>query len=244
MLSIAGFDPSGGAGVLADIKTFEANHVLGFGINTSITIQNENEFNKIYWLPIQQINEQLAILFKVYKINFVKIGLVENLEILNAICDELFRLNNQIRIIWDPIFESSSGFLFHSKFNENDLKKLLQKIYLITPNTNEAKILFTTDNPETIISKGYTASTNILLKGGHKTTVDANDVLISEKSYQIIEADRINNAAKHGSGCVLSAAIIANLANNKSIFDACIEAKKYISRYLISSENLLGFHLD
>ncbi|MEY4876179.1 MAG: hypothetical protein RL708_1328 [Bacteroidota bacterium] len=242
MLSIAGFDPSGGAGVLADIKTFEANDVLGFAINTSITVQNENEFSKIYWQPIQQIKEQLEILFKIYEINFVKIGLIENFEMLNAICDELLRLNNKIKIIWDPILKSSSGFLFHQNFNETDLKNLVQKIYLITPNTNEAQILFSTDNAEMIIAKGFSASTNILLKGGHKNTDDANDVLISEKSYQIIKSDRIKNAAKHGSGCVLSAAITANVAKGKSVFEACVEAKKYINTYLISSENLLGFH--
>jgi hydroxymethylpyrimidine/phosphomethylpyrimidine kinase len=242
VLSIAGFDPSGGAGVLADVKTFEANDVLGFAINTSITVQNESEFSKIYWLPIEQIKEQLEILFKIYEINFVKIGLVKNFEMLNAICDELLRLNNKIKIIWDPILKSSSGFLFHQNFNESDLKNLLQKIYLITPNTDEAKILFSTDNAEMIISKGFTTTTNILLKGGHKNTNDANDVLISKTSYQTIESDRIKNAAKHGSGCVLSASIVANLANNKGITKACVDAKKYISTYLISSENLLGFH--
>jgi hydroxymethylpyrimidine/phosphomethylpyrimidine kinase len=172
----------------------------------------------------------------------VKIGLIENFKMLNAICDELFRLNNKIKIIWDPILKSSSGFLFHQNFNETDLKNLLQKIYLITPNTNEAQILFTTDNAEMIINKGFSASTNILLKGGHKNTDDANDVLIFEKSCQIIKSDRIKNAAKHGSGCVLSAAITANVANKKSIFEACVEAKKYINTFLISSENLLGFH--
>jgi hydroxymethylpyrimidine/phosphomethylpyrimidine kinase len=243
VLSIAGFDPSGGAGVLADVKTFEKNDTVGFAINTCITIQNEIEFSKIYWQPIEQIREQLEILFKIYDIQFVKIGLVESIEMLNTICDELYKLNNKIKIIWDPILKSSTGFLFHEYVDEADLKKLLQKIYLITPNTNEALALFSTFDVEVIMNKGFSISTHILLKGGHKNTLDANDILISEATCKIIHSIRINDVAKHGSGCVLSAAITANLANGDDIFKACEKAKVYINSYLISSENLLGFHL-
>jgi hydroxymethylpyrimidine/phosphomethylpyrimidine kinase len=169
-------------------------------------------------------------------------GLVENLESLHAICDELLSYNPTIKIIWDPILKSSSGFLFHEQFEENQLKNLLKKIYLITPNIIEAELLFNTNHPETIIQKGFSDSTTILLKGGHTTTNDANDILISADSFQIIESKRIQNAAKHGSGCVLSSAISANIAHQHTVLASCKNAKNYIHQYLQSSSHLLGFH--
>ncbi len=242
VLSIAGFDPSGGAGVLADIKTFEASNILGFAINTCITIQNENEFQSIDWLPIEQIKKQIHILFKLYDIEVVKIGLVENLESLIIICDELLSINLAIKIIWDPILKSSTGFLFHANFEETALQSLLQKMYIITPNTNEADILFSSSHPATIQSKGFAEHAHILLKGGHLQGNDASDVLISKNDLQIIAAARIENAAKHGSGCVLSSAIASNIAHGFTVLESCKNAKTYIHQFLVSSPNLLGFH--
>jgi hydroxymethylpyrimidine/phosphomethylpyrimidine kinase len=241
VLSIAGHDPSGGAGILADIKTFEAHDVLGFGVSTSITIQNEIEFTNVYWLPFQQIKEQIKILFKVYTIDVVKIGLVENLDSLNSIIDVLISLNKNVKIIWDPILKSSTGFNFHNNLDTEKLNIVLSKLFLITPNLLEAELLFKTKNAEQLIGNGFGEKINILLKGGHSESDSANDVLFYQNQTTIFESKKILNTQKHGSGCVLSAAIASNLAHQQTLEKACLNAKTFISTFLISNENLLGY---
>ena len=105
VLTIAGFDPSGGAGVLADIKTFELHKVYGFAINTANTIQTENEFHKIQWTPIDFILESIITLFDSYVIRVVKIGIVPSLNYLGQIVFCLKKYSPSIKIIWDPDFE-------------------------------------------------------------------------------------------------------------------------------------------
>src|ERR1700729_4382873 len=103
VLSIAGFDPSGGAGILADIKTFEAQQTLGLGVCSALTYQTENTFEGVTWVNKDTIIKQLAPLLKAYSIDYVKIGLIENMEVLNSIIDYLLGKNPSMRIIWDPI---------------------------------------------------------------------------------------------------------------------------------------------
>jgi hydroxymethylpyrimidine/phosphomethylpyrimidine kinase len=242
VLSIAGYDPCGGAGVLADVKTFETHDVLGFAVATSITIQNENEFNNVYWLTFQQIKEQIEILFKIYTIDVVKIGLVENIDVLNSIIDVLFSVNKNVKIIWDPILKSSTGFNFHTNLNAQTFNNVMSKIYLITPNLMEAQHLFQINNAEQLMNKGFGENVNILIKGGHSENDNANDVLIYPHKIKIFESKKIVNAQKHGSGCVLSAAIAANLANRQTIEQACENAKLFITNFLKSNNNLLGYY--
>ena len=115
VLSIAGFDPSGGAGLLADIKTIESHKVYGLGVLTCSTLQNELVFKEINWLETAYIKNQIKLLHQVSKIEVVKIGLVKSLKSLKKITQYLLELNPFVKIIWDPILSSSSGFVFHKK---------------------------------------------------------------------------------------------------------------------------------
>ena len=112
VLTIAGFDPSGGAGVLADVKTFEQHKVYGFAINTGNTIQTENEFHKIQWTPIDFVLESIKTLLDSYAIRAVKIGIVPSLDYLKQIIFCIKKHSPKIKIIWDPVLKSSTEFDF------------------------------------------------------------------------------------------------------------------------------------
>lgn len=244
VLSIAGFDPSGGAGILADIKTFEASRVYGLGVCTALTFQNDYQFEGLKWVSKEDIFRQLEILFRTYTIDFVKIGLVENLEILDGIVNELLRFNPAVKIIFDPILKASAGFDFHRELNLIVLKNLLQKMFLITPNLPELDKLVPhksgTDQKALTLGK----SIGVYLKGGHAENDFSNDLLYWQEQQQVFEGLRIANGEKHGSGCVLSSAITANLALGFNIYDSCLKAKQYVTHFLASTPDLLGYHIQ
>lgn len=230
VLSIAGFDPSAGAGVLADIKTMEQCGVYGLGVNSANTFQNEKEFNGVEWISFESMQKQLVPLFRKYTIEVAKIGLIENLEVLRKVCLFLKAQQPAIKIIWDPILSASAGFSFHSNISQQQLTEVLKLVYLITPNQPEYTAL------------GSLKGVNVLLKGGHAEK--KNDVLILQSGEEkIIQGSDALLQPKHGSGCVLSSAIASYLALDKSLLEACILAKEYVERLLESNEGLLGYHV-
>jgi hydroxymethylpyrimidine/phosphomethylpyrimidine kinase len=240
-LSIAGFDPSSGAGLTADIKTFEQNNVYGFGVCSAITIQNESEFEKVDWMTWDQIKLQLDILFKKHEIKYVKIGLVENLEVLFKIVSYL--KTKKSFIVWDPIIKASAGFLFHKKMEAALLLDILKNIDLITPNYPELlkinKIIGASDIFNLISLSGINA---VLSKGGHIDSPECNDVLYFSKNMILIKGSRISGFSKHGTGCVLSAALTAQLSLENTMEQSCFLAKKYVEKYILSNITLLGYH--
>jgi hydroxymethylpyrimidine/phosphomethylpyrimidine kinase len=238
VLSIAGFDPSAGAGILADIKTFENNETYGFGVISALTYQNDSAFEKVEWMSVSQIIKQIEVLQKRFEIRFVKIGLIKDFETLNKIVGHF----NKCKIVWDPILKASAGFEFHKNVNEKLLEDICKQLYLITPNINEALELGHFNNVQQ--NAEYLSSfCNVYLKGGHDEENTGRDILYFENKKQLIfEASQTNLSSKHGSGCVLSSAITANLAKGMSLENACAEGKKYVSAFLASNDSLLGYH--
>ena len=116
VLSIAGFDPSGGAGILADIKTFEQHKVQGMSVVTGLTFQHDSEFDGVKWIETDEIIKQIEVLLRKYKFEFVKVGMLESLESLEAIISRLKTQDS--RLIWDPILKASSGFEIHKDFEK------------------------------------------------------------------------------------------------------------------------------
>lgn len=240
-LTIAGFDPSGGAGVLADTKTFEQQKVYGFAINTGNTIQTENEFHKIHWTPIDFVLESIIALFDIYAIKAVKIGIVPSLDYLSQIVICLKKQSPTIKIIWDPILKSSTEFEFLSLKNQATFSEILQQIDLITPNYNEMLKLFPSfDSP--LLWKVSEDEASILLKGGHNTNETGVDYLYTQNQIHKHLPKTTKCYEKHGSGCVLSAAITSNLALGQTLKTACENAKTYTENYLQSNPSKLGFH--
>jgi hydroxymethylpyrimidine/phosphomethylpyrimidine kinase len=234
-MSIAGFDPSGGAGVLADVKTFENLKVTGFGVLTANTFQNDVEVKRVEWMPVATVLEQIDVLLERFDVDFFKIGIVKNSEDLMAIKEHIIQKRPKAFIIWDPVLRSSSGFAFFN--NTLSVSTLLHHIHLVTPNLPEFDILFQTE--EKALELSYT--TMIYRKGGHSKEKPGVDDLFRKGKKYVFEPQLTEVTPKHGSGCVLSSALCAFLANGYSIFEACEKSKRYMERFLSSNATLLGW---
>lgn len=243
VLSIAGFDPSAGAGVLADIKTFEQHRVYGFAVNTGNTIQTENEFVEMQWTDLGFVLKSLEKLFNNYTIKAVKIGIVPSLKYLKQIVFILKKLSPKTKIVWDTVLKSTTEFDFLTIENQTILIEILKEIDLITPNYNEILQLAPEGiNAETtaILLSKYCP---VLLKGGHNPKEIGIDYLYLENEFFSFSPNTNTQIFdKHGSGCVLSSAITANLALEQDLKTACVNAKIYIETYLQSNPTKLGHH--
>lgn len=242
VLSIAGFDPSGGAGILADIKTFEANNVCGMGAVSAITFQNDVEFDSVKWIATDEILKQISVLQKRFEFNIIKIGLIKDLKTLNEIIGNCQLLIANCQLVWDPIIKASAGFEFHKSLNKEKLFQLLKNSFLITPNTDEVKFLTGINNPMEA-AKELSKYCNVFLTGGHSEEEQGVDYLFSQhKIEKIVPTQNNNISQKHGSGCVLSSAIAANLAKGNDLITSCRNAKIYVEQFLASNPSLLGVH--
>lgn len=243
VLSMGGWDPCGGAGLAADIKTFEAHKTLGLGVTTALTAQNHQYFQALHPVSPPQIREQLSTLLELYTPQAAKFGLVPSTDIMETTIAALYENNHQIYLIWDPVLRASAGFSFHTKIKSGELFSLMRKISLLTPNLPEAHMLFGTHNPETIQARiRQEGLCPVLLKGGHAQN-HANDLLIQADLIHTITGETFSPSfAKHGSGCVLSAAISCELAWGADLLTACTHAKAYTEKFLLSSSSPLGWH--
>lgn len=228
ILSIAGYDPTAGAGVLADVKTFEQHGLLGFAVSTCLTYQTEDQFLGISWHSKEEVFNQLNPLLERYDIKFVKIGLI-NLDLLKPI---LKAIPEGVTIIWDPVLSASSGFDFNN-FSEQTIVPILKRITLVTPNLSEYRKLKLQDN----------SSCSVLLKGGHASDHKNDELIYPDGKSILIEGKKFMKPyQKHGTGCVLSSVITSNLALGKSLEVSCRLGKSYVEELLQSNDSLLGYH--
>ncbi|MEM8520565.1 hydroxymethylpyrimidine/phosphomethylpyrimidine kinase [Flavobacterium sp. PL12] len=242
VLTIAGFDPSAGAGILADIKTFEQHHVYGLAISTANTIQTDTSFKDIQWTDLYFVLRSIETLFNSYAIKAVKIGIVPSLEYLKAIVFLLKELSPNLKIVWDTVLKSTTTFEFLKIEDETELLSLLDKIEIITPNYDEILKLGKPNEPHTSINERLAKNCAILLKGGHNPNQIGIDYLTTKEVTFKLPPKTNKIHSKHGSGCVLSAAIVANLALKQNLFDACVNAKNYTEKFLLSNTSKLGYH--
>ena len=240
VLSIAGFDPSAGAGILADIKTFESNGVYGLGVVSALTWQNDVEFEKIEWIDSYKIMEQVSILMRRFDIKYIKIGLVENINVLYQLVSFLHTHIKNPVIVFDPVMKASAGFVFHQSLHDK-FADSMYGIYCMTPNLPEAKQLFGSEDLHDKLMRQSTM-VNILLKGGHADDPLSTDILYSKQKALSYSNVRLSQGEKHGSGCVLSSALTAQLALSHEIQHAVEIANKYTYNFLASNETLLGYH--
>lgn len=243
VISIAGFDPTGGAGVLADIKTIEQNRCLGFGVLTSTTIQTENEVLAVNWLSKDEILNQLNPLLENYSIKAVKIGIINQLSTLKTICLTIRKSNPTIKIVWDPILTATSGKPFLENVKKKDLEEVLSLVDLITPNTLEVMKLGNGEN-EIGSARSLQKLTSVLLKGGHSSIELGTDVLLYENKEAIINSYTKEYHDKHGTGCILASAIASNLAKGTSLLQSCCKAKQYLETTANSNTQRLAYHVQ
>lgn len=237
-LTIAGFDGSAGAGFISDIKTMAHFGVYGQAVCTALTEQNEDEFVSPGWVIWERIEAQLDTLFKKHTFKYVKIGLVEKAKILKRVVEYIREKSPDAYIIWDPIASASAGY--HFMRDTAEFLPIMKMIDLITPNADEFRFL----GLETAQQKGEILmgrDCSVLLKGGHTTDVEAIDTLLHEGMEYKFASPRLPGVGKHGTGCVLSSAILANLALGKTLPEACRVGKDYMNEFLQSGEGRLGF---
>jgi hydroxymethylpyrimidine/phosphomethylpyrimidine kinase len=242
ILTVAGHDPSGGAGITSDIKTFEAHGLYGLSVCTAITVQNDVDFKDCIWIDTEVVLSQIEILFERFDISVVKIGILQSWVAIQQIINRLHELNPRIKIVLDPIFKASAGFNFHSNENQNLLDSIWKKCFIITPNYDEIKSLYPHLDIESTLEH-ISSFTNIYLKGGHRTDKKGWDELYHSNIVLLNIAPNIETIKeKHGSGCVLSSSLSSNLAKEIELEDAARNAKYYTEVFLNSHDSLLGKH--
>ena len=234
--SIAGHDPSGGAGLMADIKTFEIHRVYGLGILTAITWQNDTKIEKVQWLDSEEIIQQLSLLIHRFEVDYFKIGIIKDFRTLNKVLTYIQSERPAGKIIWDPILQASSGFGFSTE--SIDIQHTVKHFYLMTPNIPECEQLFK-DEKEILDCSEKIA---VYQKGGHRADNPGEDVLYWQRKKYILKSKEKNISPKHGSGCVFSSALCANLAKGYDLENACLQSKRYTEQFLSSDIGLLGWH--
>jgi hydroxymethylpyrimidine/phosphomethylpyrimidine kinase len=236
VMSIAGYDPSGGAGILADIKVIEQHKAYGFGVITSNTLQNDKEVKDVKWISVSDMKRQIDVILDAFKVDVFKIGLIDGSYTFLEIKEHILKRRPSAKIIWDPILRSSSGYeIFRFK---HDLKTVLKDVHLVTPNLPEYEELFETEKQ----AIRFSSLTSIYLKGGHSKSNPGTDTLYHNKKKQSFVPGKLKVTEKHGSGCILSSAIGANLAYNIDLPKACEQAKQYTEKVLASNVSLLAWH--
>ena len=242
ILSIAGFDPSSGAGLTADIRTFEAHGLYGLSVCTAITVQNDIAFKSCTWVDEEIIISQIETLFERFSIQVVKIGIMESWSRLLRVIQTLKKLNPTIKIILDPIVKASAGFDFHTHENQELLNAIWKECFISTPNYEEIKLLYPNLNSSETIAH-MSSLTNLYVKGGHREDKKGWDELYHSKIVMMSIPPKVDMVyEKHGSGCVLSSSLASNLLLGFDIEDAAKNAKYYTEQFLLSNKSLLGTH--
>lgn len=217
VMSIAGSDPSGGAGVQADLKTFTALGLHGTTAVTCITAQNTKGVKAIHKLPIKIIEKQIDLLLEDMKPDAVKTGMLYDQEIVKSVTKKIRQHN--LRVVVDPVIAATSSDSLSNKNLTNAIKKeLLPITYILTPNIDEASVLTdkkicNLDDVKKACEELYKMGAKyILVKGGHLEGKYVQDVFYDGESFSVFSLPRIPNKKAHGSGCTLSALITGYLA--------------------------------
>jgi len=239
-LSIAGLDPSGGAGIIADIKAFRAFGCFGAAGVTSITFQNTVGVFGAVHQSAETVRGQVQPVIDDYRVAAVKTGMLPSLEVI----DETARLiaeNDLQNIVVDPVVRSTSGF---DLIDEAALRSLIERLFplsdLITPNIPEAeRIARIAINDESDVERAASAmnamgARNVLIKGGHfgenrDAGRVARDFLFIGDKLHVLDGEYIETTSTHGTGCTLAAAITANLALGRDLFAAVRISKEFVA---------------
>lgn len=234
LLTIAGFDPSCGAGIGADLKTFAAHGCYGVAAITSVTVQNTQGVEAVYNTPTAELRAQLDALTKDSAIEAVKIGMLGNRGNAAAVA-EFLDANKFAHVVLDPIMKASSGAeLLDTAGIKYVATELLKRASVITPNVPEAEIL--TEMPIKDLAGMEAAARKlmemgaraVIVKGGHMEK--AVDVLFDGTSMMPLAGDKGKEETLHGTGCTFASAVAAHLAVGRSLFEAATLAKAYVTK--------------
>ncbi len=244
VLTIAGSDSSGGAGIQADLKTMAANGCYGMSVITALTAQNTTGVTGVLDVPPEFVTSQIDAVFTDIRPDAVKIGMISSPEAACAIADRLRHYQAE-NIVLDPVMVSTSGsVLSGSSAISAVVRELFPLAALITPNLSEAAALTGMEKIQTqaqmeqaAVSLSKMTSGGVLVKGGHLRE-DASDLLFWSGETTWISDRRIDNPNTHGTGCTLSSAIACRLAEGDGLKEAVRNAKAYLTGAIAANFNL------
>lgn len=239
VLTIAGSDSCGGAGIQADLKTMSALGVYGMSVITAITAQNTVGVKKSMDVDGEMVEAQIKAIFDDIKVDAVKIGMVSNSKTIRIIKELLIKYKAS-NIVVDPVMISKSGYHLLKVEAEESLRELIEIADLVTPNIPEAEVLakMKIKNEEEMKEAAKKIKAfgvkNVLIKGGHRVN-DANDILLSDNYFIKIAGKRIDTKNTHGTGCTLSSAIASYLSRGLSVSESVRLSKEYITKAIQNS---------
>lgn len=239
VLTIAGSDSCGGAGIQADIKTMSALGVYGMSVITAVTAQNTVGVQKVMDVTEDMVEAQIISIFSDINVDAVKIGMVSNSNIIKII-KRLLGQYKAKNIVVDPVMVSKSGYFLLKPEAEEAIKELVSISDIVTPNIPEAEVLseMKIENAEGMKEAALKikkmGAKNVLIKGGHRCN-DANDILLYENNFITLEGHRIDTKNTHGTGCTLSSAIASHLAKGYSVKESVSLSKEYITKAIEDS---------
>ncbi|PQA96852.1 bifunctional hydroxymethylpyrimidine kinase/phosphomethylpyrimidine kinase [Chryseobacterium shigense] len=235
VLTIAGFDGSGGAGIQADIKTASALGCFSTSVLTALPVQNTQGVRTIYPIPVEAVADQIeAILDDIFP-DAIKIGMVHTPQLVETIVSTLGKYK-KIPLVFDPVMVATSG---HRLIEEDTISAITEQLFpiadVVTPNMDEAAILarMKVETVEDLYAAGKEIKKlgckSILLKGGHQETSTITSLFHDEhEKYHSFETKKFSTNNTHGSGCTLSSAIAAYLAQGFTLYDAVSLGQQYV----------------
>ncbi|MER2122911.1 MAG: bifunctional hydroxymethylpyrimidine kinase/phosphomethylpyrimidine kinase [Exiguobacterium indicum] len=232
VLTIAGSDSGGGAGIQADLKTFSALGVYGMSVLTAVTAQNTLGVQAVEELSSEIVDAQLTSIFSDIRVDAIKIGMVSNVQTIRVIATHLRK--QTVPIILDPVMVAKGGHaLLRTEAEQALISELLPLATLVTPNLPEAERLTgrsVTNLEEMRLAMHQLATQTgaVLLKGGHLSGA-ATDLLFDGEVEHRFTSERLDNQHTHGTGCTLSAAIAARMALGEDLTDSVRQAKSYVT---------------
>ncbi len=235
VLTIAGSDSGGGAGIQADIKSMSANGVFAMSVVTAVTAQNTEEVTDVFELPTSIVAAQIDAVFDDFDVAAVKTGMLSSAAIVEIVA-RMLKPQNVTNLVVDPVMISKSGHLLLKPDAINAIKgQLFPLALLVTPNIHEAqqlsgieiKTLADARRAAKIIH-GFGCK-HVLIKGGHLPTDRATDLLYDGRFFNVFKGEFIDTLHTHGTGCTFASAIAAHLAQGKSVNDAVQAAKTYLT---------------
>ncbi len=227
VMSIAGVDPSGGAGIFADIKTFQALGVYGTGIVTALTAQNPQKMYSLKAIETSYVEEQIDAILDTYNVEYIKTGMLYSTDIIKSVSKKIREYN--LKAVVDPVMVATSGGeLAKNDLSQNLLKYLLPKAILTTPNVSEAEkltnIKITNEEEAKIACEKLGKTCNNIITGGHLNGINTINI---DGSTSIFKQKLLKTDNLHGSGCNFSAAIVSYLSQKNDLKTSILKASDY-----------------
>ena len=250
VLTIAGFDPYGGAGIQIDSKTIHALGGYAFSVTTAITAQNSQGVTAVEAVSPEIFQRQLETLLEDVKVDAVKIGMLANAALIDVLVD-LLKRHELSNIVLDPVLLSTSG---KALLEKDAIAVMVQRLFplcrLITPNLDETNMLLGTDydgkmSQSVAMGKGLfkLGADAVLLKGGHTSEAEAVDCLVEPSGVACFSTPRVETTHTHGTGCLLSSAIATHLAQKFTLKSSIELSKQFLYEKLQASSDLqLAYH--